>query len=128
MNTEKTSKVATFLSKEIDNSKYTQKELADFCGFKTANMITMLKQGLTKLSVKKVAPLAKALKIDSVKLFMMVLLERDKEEYLSVVDILGQPIFRVERKLLKMINEIKPYSEMESEEDYVENIKSLINR
>jgi hypothetical protein len=60
----KTSKVATFFAFHVDNSKKTQKEIAEEVGYTSTNIITMFKQGLTKIPIPMAPKLAKALGID----------------------------------------------------------------
>ncbi len=70
-----TQTVAEFLTYHIDNHSKTQREIALELGYQKSNMITMFKQGLTRLPLDKVGPLANALGIDSGALFYMVLRE-----------------------------------------------------
>lgn len=120
------SKVAAFLEREIGHSKYTQKELADLCNFKTANMITMLKQGLTKVPIQVIPALAKALNLDKVDLYKMVMNEYKPKELSTIIEIFGEPVTQVEREVLKLLKEFRPYSGMESEADYLNMIRRLI--
>lgn len=72
----KESSVASFLKDAIESSKKTQKEIALEAGFLKPNIITMIKQGLTKMPITKVKPMAEALNMDP-----MILLEKCFEEY-----------------------------------------------
>ena len=72
---ETTSQVAGFITQLIKQSGRLQKEIARDSGFDNANVITMIKQGLTKLPLDKVGPMAIALETDAVNLLKMCLEE-----------------------------------------------------
>lgn len=63
--------VATFVRSQIRKVGKTQKEIADEVGFETPNIITMIKQGKTKLPLSKVGRIAKALETDPVLLLKL---------------------------------------------------------
>jgi hypothetical protein len=68
-------RLATFLRArlaELAPTK-TQKEIAQQAGYTNANMITMLKQGDTKLALDRVAALARALEVDPRRLYLLAL-------------------------------------------------------
>lgn len=71
------SKVAVFLAHHIDRSSKSQKEIADEAGFERPNIISMLKQGITKLPVTRAPALARAIDVDPTELFRMCM-----EEYM----------------------------------------------
>ncbi len=56
--------VAEFLADKIGAIDKTQREIAEACGFDNPNIITMFKNGHTKLPINRIAPLAKALDVD----------------------------------------------------------------
>lgn len=56
--------VAKFLDAKVAQSPKTQKEIAEACGYTKPNLITMFKQGLTKLPLDKVPAMANALEVD----------------------------------------------------------------
>lgn len=120
------SKAAKFLSHEMMLSDYSQKDLADLCGFKTANIITMLKQGLTKIPIDKIPILAKALNVDPVKFYKIVMIEYRPKEYQAIIEIIGEPITASERGVVALVRELMPYSEMESNLSYLKKIKDII--
>ena len=51
--------VAEFIAAQIAMSDKTQREIALALGYDKPNIITMFKQGLTKIPLNKVAPLAR---------------------------------------------------------------------
>jgi hypothetical protein len=62
-----TSGLAVYIDRRILELRYkkTQREIATTAGFTNPNMLTMLKQGHSKLPIDRVATLAAALEVDS---------------------------------------------------------------
>ena len=56
--------VAQYLTIKINESGKTQKEIATEIGYDAANVITMLKQGITKLPLNTDGPIAGQLNVD----------------------------------------------------------------
>lgn len=79
------SKVAEFLSEQIDGSGKTQLELANEIGFPRSNVISMVKSGVTKLPIPRIPATAKALDLDPMKLFRMCM-EEYQPDILAVTD------------------------------------------
>ena len=67
--------VASFLGSSIEASEKTQLQIAQECGFDNPNILTMFKQGRTKLPIGRVGAIAKALDVDPAHLLRLVLLE-----------------------------------------------------
>lgn len=59
-----TSKIAQFIADRIKATGQLQKDIAKNVGFDAPNMMTMLKQGRTRLPLDKVVPMARALESD----------------------------------------------------------------
>ncbi len=93
--------VAEFLSHYIDKSYKTQREIAIEIGYSNPNMITMLKQGLTKLPLDKIGVMAKALGIDPGVLFYFVMTEYMPETLDALAPIMqGLQLSKDERQLI----------------------------
>jgi plasmid maintenance system antidote protein VapI len=56
--------VAEFIADRLANIDKTQREVAEACGFDQPQIITLFKQGRTKVPFDRVGPLAKALDVD----------------------------------------------------------------
>lgn len=69
------SQLAVYLTNHINNCGKSQKEIAREAGYPNPNNITMIKQGLSKLSIQKAPALAVALGIDPGELVMKVITE-----------------------------------------------------
>lgn len=84
--------VAEYLADQIDQSPKSQLEIAQEAGFDTPNIITMFKQGKTKIPLVRVGPLAVALSINPRHLMRMVLQEYAPETWHAVEESLGHLI------------------------------------
>lgn len=79
--------VAEYLAANIDlltkRQEKTQRQIAIECGYDGArsNIISMFKQGLTRLPINKVGPMAKALGTDPIHLLRLVLGEYNPETW-----------------------------------------------
>lgn len=89
MNTQTTEKsnkkanytVAQYIEQQINLCGKTQLEIAEESGFPKANVITMIKQGKTKLPKSKIGAFAKALGVDPIHLFRLVMQEYEPESW-----------------------------------------------
>lgn len=80
-----TSNVAQFLKQALAASGKTQREIARELGYENSNVITMFKQGQTKVPLAKAGSMAKALGIDPV-FFFKLLLNEYAPETLSAIE------------------------------------------
>ena len=82
------SELAVYLDKRILELKYkkTQREIAVAAGFVSVNILTMIKQGNSKLAMDRVATLAAALEIDPKYLLRLALLQKGNETMVRVFD------------------------------------------
>ena len=105
-------KVADFLRTQIDfvvgSRATTQRQIAIDCGYEgsRSNIISMFKQGLTRLPINKVGPMAKSLGIDPVYLLRMVLSEYSPETWDVLEDLIGNDLLADgEKKVIKLLRE-----------------------
>lgn len=85
--------VAEYLTEQIRLSGKTQHEIANEAGFNKPNIISMFKKGETKLPLSKVGPMAKALGVDPVALFRLVMSEYEPQTWQAIEEtVLGQPV------------------------------------
>jgi len=122
--------VAEYVSKQIDITQIPQKEIAERMGYKTSNIITMFKQGLTKIPLNKVMPLAKILGIDPIFLFRLAMQEYHPQTWESIEEIVGGHLVTGhERYILEIVRETSegldaiPQTQEEKEE-----FKALITK
>jgi len=97
--------VAKYLQQQIDMSDKSQKEIAEACGWERPNMVTMVKQGASKLPINKVAPMAKVLGIDPVYLLRLVMSEYMPETWEAIEQTMAsQPVIgQADIDLLKFV-------------------------
>ena len=104
---QKLPKVAEYLDAQINLSGLKQKDIATALGYTKPNIVTMFKQGLTKLPIEKVGPFAKVLGVDPVHLLRIVMNDYMPDTYNAVVKMLGQePITEHELAIVTAIREL----------------------
>ena len=89
------SRLSKFLEVRLLELKHkkTQAEIAEEAGFINPNMVTMIKQGATKLPIDRVPALAKALDSDPALLLRLALEQSEGSTAASAIyEIFGQPI------------------------------------
>lgn len=84
--------VAEFLADKIAAIDKTQRQISEECGFDNPNIITMFKNGLTKLPINRIAPLAKALDVDPAHLLRLVMNEYMRESWECVENIMQSTV------------------------------------
>jgi transcriptional regulator with XRE-family HTH domain len=84
--------VAEYLTAQIDLCGKTQLEIAREAGFETPNIITMLKQGKSKLPLARIPAMARALGVDAKYLFRLAMSEYDPEVLAGIEGVFDQPI------------------------------------
>lgn len=98
--------VAQFINQQLALSPKSQKQVAMEAGYERPNNITMLKQGLTKLPIGRVVPLARALDIDPVHLLRLALAEYQPENWEVLEELLGDRLVsQAELSLLAVVRE-----------------------
>lgn len=84
--------VAQFLTKAIKASGKTQSEICTDIGYSKPNIITMLKQGKTKVPLDKIGPLSRSLGVDGRDFFRIVLGEYMPETLAALSPFMDTPI------------------------------------
>ena len=92
--------VAEYLTRKIDESGKTQKDIATEIGYDNPNIITMFKQGLTKLPLTTVGPIAEALDVDPAHLLRLVMNEYFPDTYRALEDCLGTMVLTEHERAL----------------------------
>ncbi len=99
--------VADFLAVRIAELGKTQRQISEECGFDNPNIITMFKQGNTKVPINRVASLAKALEVDPVHLLRLVMSECIPNLWEIVEDIMKSTVLTSnELDLLRAIRQV----------------------
>lgn len=97
---------AQYIAHQIDGSELTQREIAEALGYDRPNIITMFKQGATKVPLEKVPGLAKALGLDPAHLLSLAMKEYVPEVYRTIQDTFGRTVTQNEYAIIEAIREI----------------------
>jgi transcriptional regulator with XRE-family HTH domain len=84
--------VAEYISMQLHLCGKSQTQIAEEVGFEKPNVITMIKQGKTKVPLNKIGSMAKALEVDPVFFFRMVMNEYMPDLMDMIAAITNQPI------------------------------------
>lgn len=84
--------VASFIAAQIECSEKTQAQIAQEVGFEKPNIITMIKQGKTKLPLAKIGLMARALGVDPVYLFRLTIEEYLPDTAEAIEGVFRQPL------------------------------------
>ena len=84
--------VADFIADRLADCDKTQREVAAECGFETPNIITMFKNGSTKVPLNRIGPLAKAIGADPAHLLRLVMQEYLPDTWEAIEDILQSTV------------------------------------
>lgn len=101
--------VAEYITAQLDLCGKLQSEVAREAGFGSANVVTMIKQGKTKLPMAKVGVFAKAIGVDPLYMFQLVMSEYDPGTWEMISEyILKQPfISQNELEILEIVRTAK---------------------
>lgn len=100
-------KVADYLSQQIDICGKSQKDIAAEVGYPMPNVITMFKQGKTKLPINKVPQFAKALGVDPVHFLRLAMGEYMPETWEVIDQVIGKTIVSEEEmKILETVRKV----------------------
>ena len=109
-------KFADFVNAGIKKSQKTQKQISQELGFRTSNLITMIKQGTIKCPLYIVPKLADSIGVDRKKMFNLALKEYNPDTHAAIVEVYGDAITPIERKLLDRLASVADYSHIETDE------------
>jgi transcriptional regulator with XRE-family HTH domain len=94
------SPTARMLDTAIQNTPLTQAEIAKRAGFPKPNVLSMMKNGLTKVPLARIPALAQALGIDQTQFLDCALAEYHPEIHEILTEVLGLPLTSDEEELL----------------------------
>lgn len=80
--------IADLIADRLAESEKTQREIASECGFETSNIITMFKNGSTKVPLNRIGALAHALNADPAHMLRLAMQEYMPETWESIEDTL----------------------------------------
>lgn len=112
--------VADYVAKRINELAKrgkTARQIAEEVGYKSSNMISMLKSGRAKVPLEKIPSLARSLDIDTGLLLRLVLSEYSPDLHRTIVEIFGAITTANERDLINSIRKGSKYSDPRVTED-----------
>lgn len=122
--------VAEYLTQQINICGKSQKEIADEVGYEKPNVITMFKQGKTKLPINKVGAFAKALGIDPLHLLRIAMSEYTRETWDVIEELIGKSLVTQDElavlEIIRTIGEGQPIAPRTAIE--VEELKELATK
>ncbi|WP_286758559.1 helix-turn-helix domain-containing protein [Sulfitobacter sp. UBA1132] len=121
------SPTAQMLAKAIDESGLTQREIADRVGFKHANIITMMKQGLTRVPLDRVPALAQTLGLNQSKFLLVAIEEYHQGVYEVLSDTLGLPFSDAEQGLVVMFRMASLRTEIELDGAFRKALEGILD-
>lgn len=98
-----TSRVAAFVSERIRVTGKKQVDIAEEAGFEQPNVITMIKQGKTKLPLAKVGTMAKALEADPVYLLKLCVEEYQPDTWEAISPYMEEMVTADELRIVHAI-------------------------
>lgn len=99
--------VSDFIADRLAESDKTQRQVADECGFEHPNIITMFKQGQTKLPINRIGALAKSLDVDPAHLLRLVMLEYIPDVWENIENIMKSTLLTAnELELVRAFREV----------------------
>ncbi len=96
-------KICEYIAGLIAASDKSQIQIAEECGFPKPNMITMIKQGASKVPYDKIPALAKSLRTDGGKLMRMAYLEYEPKKLKAIEECLGLILSDSEKDLISQL-------------------------
>jgi transcriptional regulator with XRE-family HTH domain len=109
------SPTAIMLTKAIEASELTQREIADRVGFRQANIISMLKTGETRVPLDRIPALAQTLGMNERDFLLTAIAEYHPGIHEVLVDILGLPLSDAELGIVTMFRMASIRGEIEVE-------------
>ncbi|WP_412552414.1 hypothetical protein [Shimia sp. MIT1388] len=97
------SPTAKILANAIDASELTQREIADRIGMRNPNVISMMKQGITRVPLNRIPALSETLEINAQTFLMTAIEEYHPGTHEVLVDVLGLPLSDTEMRLLGLL-------------------------
>src|SRR5476649_1521150 len=92
--------VAEFLTGAIGLSGKTQRQITDDIGYDNPNILTLFKQGKTKLPVNKVKLMAQSLGVDPTRFLRIVMTEYMPDAWQVINDLVGDKIVSPDERAL----------------------------
>lgn len=123
--------VANYITHQLLLCGRQRKEIADDLGYERPNIITMFKQGTTKVPINKAPALAKAMNVDPVHFLKLVLAEYMPETWEVIAETLSldQATTESEAKILSIVrNSSEGYDLAPETDQEVQELMEMVGR
>ena len=101
--------VAQYLERMIEASGKSQLKISNEAGFEKPNIMTMMKQGKTRIPLAKIGKIAEALGVDPVHLYSMCMNEYEPENWALIKGFLKRPLItNNEMEIIELIRKANP--------------------
>ncbi len=121
------SPTANMLSKAIDASGLTQREIADRIGFKHTSIISTIKQGVTRVPLNRILVLSQTLGMDEKEFLILAIEEYHPGVHEVLVDVLGVPLIDAELGILTMFRMADLRGDIEAEGPFRQALEALLD-
>jgi hypothetical protein len=119
--------VAEYLAAQIALSGKSQADIAREVGYGRGNLVNMMKQGVTKLPINKIAAFAKALGVDPLHLLRMTLTEYMPDTWAAIDEIAGRTLItESERRILEVIRKAAAGREVRLDRELERGLTELV--
>jgi len=124
--------VAEYITVQIKICGKSQIEIARETGFDKPNIISMIKQGKTKLPMDKIGRFAKAIGVDPIHLFRLCMNEYWSDTWAEIERLIGQPVLTMnELEIVETIRQasvtnpkLRTNTEKQKLIDFIDTLKS----
>lgn len=120
------SPTANMLTKAIEASKLTQREIAERVGFRHPNILSMLKTGETRVPLDRIPALAQTLGIDQAEFLLIAIEEYHSGIYEVLCDVLGLPFSDAEQGLVVLFRMASLRGDIELEGPFKKALEGLL--
>lgn len=119
--------VAEYIEWQINLCGKKQLEIAEQAGFEKPNIITMIKQGKTKLPLEKIGRFAKAIEVDPIHLFKLCMQEYQPDTWIEIQKMFSQPILSINEieivETVRSANVVNP--KLRTDEERLNLVKAI---
>ena len=122
----KTITVAEYLAKAIEISGKSQKQIAAAVGYPHPNLISMMKQGLTKVPIDRAPALARALRVDAAHFVRLVMREYMPAAWEAIEVTHGESLTENERRLVEAYRAICADGEREVNDQVIAALRAAL--
>lgn len=119
-------RVEDYLTRQIEISEKTQKQIANEAGYERPNVLSMMKKGIIKVPIERAPALARALNVDPAHFLRMVLREYMQDAWAVMEEHLGGVLSENERRLLELYRAESGDDEIELNAERLEHIRAAL--